>query len=166
METINNELLNLLILSKVQVGDKIMISNGSIYISNGILQGVSRKWNGENRNRTIEIIEDIVNRVFKFTDDLLTHELEASTQRNKSYSARLSGNYKTTFEDEVKTQFLNINKHLSACCNGIQNLKITYMQDINTITKLSNIIEKITMRTNKIDNIMKINLNHAPDVSS
>ncbi len=165
MEAIGNELLNLLILSKLQVGDKIMVYNNNIYINNGYFQGISRKWNGDSRIKSIEIIEETVNAVFKFTDDLLNRELETSNIRNKSYSARVSGNYKTTFEDEVKTQFLNINKHLNGCCNGLQNLKITYINDINTTTKLSNIIEKITMRINKIDNLMKINL-HTTDISS
>ena len=58
--------------------------------------------------------------------------------------------------DEPIATFLNITNQLSSSIRGLQNLKITYLNDVTTTSKLDLVIGKIQNRINKINKLMSI----------
>lgn len=145
-------LLNLKIISNIKEFDKLSTSNinNNIYIdSPHLLQSIVRKWNGDSRENTINIINNIVDSIFKISDKLLEEEVNVEMEQNSHIN----------FNDNNSIIFQKIVISLTETISGIQNLKITYIGDISVISKLDIIISKIQNRISKINKMLKIDIN-------
>ena len=64
---------------------------------------------------------------------------------------------KKNFKDATINIYQTINQNLTESIGGLQNLKITYLNDITMTSKLDMLIVKIQNRISKINNMMVLN---------
>ena len=138
-------LLNLKIIANIKEYDKLIVDDTTKQLTIDkpyVFQGILRYFNGNTREQSINYIEDIIQKIFVITDDLL--QLETSSS------------HKVNFADDTKSIYQNIVLHLNQSIGGLQNLKITYLADISSTSRIQLIIEKIQNRIQKINSIMKL----------
>ena len=155
---LDNLLLELKIISNIKEFDKICIRENIEIDTPYLLQSISRKIHGDSRDKTISYVNDVVMNIFKILDDLLKKEI-INEKNIVSSSAQLYLNkdkyiQKYNFKDETISIYQKINQNLTQSISGLQNLKITYLNDISTTSKLDMLIVKIQNRISKINNMM------------
>lgn len=143
---LENLLLNVKILSNIKEFDKLSTSNDEMLVidSPSYLQGIYRTFYGDSREETLNKIDNIINDLFKITDEMLDNE----TKKKKKYY--------NNFKDDNSTIFQKIAINLSESIKGLQNLKITYIKDVSITSRLDIIINKIQNRINKIVQLLQI----------
>lgn len=140
--------INLKIISNIKEYDKLITSDDKqIEIDNAsYLQFMRRWWNGRNRNSTLNYLKDFVYRdAFKVIDNTLQNELREKQDVN--YFHESNHNILQKFLLELKNSI-----------KGLQNLKITYNNDVSFKSQLDVIIEEIEFRIEKIKESLKISL--------
>lgn len=155
---LDNLLLELKIISNIKEFDKICIRKNIEIDAPHLLQSITRKINGDSRDKTISYINDVVMDIFKILDDLLKKEMinennivSSSTQLYLNKDKYIQ---KYNFKDETISVYQKISQNLTQSITGLQNLKITYLNDISTTSKLDMLVVKIQNRISKINNMM------------
>lgn len=155
---LDNLLLELKIISNIKEFDKICIRKNIEIDAPHLLQSITRKINGDSRDKTISYINDVVMDIFKILDDLLKKEMinennivSSSTQLYLNKDKYIQ---KYNFKDETISVYQKISQNLTHSITGLQNLKITYLNDISTTSKLDMLVVKIQNRISKINNMM------------
>ena len=138
-------LLNLNILSQIRENEKISCDKESIAIdtSMGITQPFQRFFRGDSRERTIIMVTKIIEDSLKFTDNILNAEIEDN--KNTTYFAETNSSLLHRF-------LLNMQNAI----RGLENLRITYNTDIPMQSKVNLLVEKLQMRVEKINRLLKI----------
>lgn len=143
-------LLELKIISNIKEFDKISTSADVLKIDTpNIIQGLVRTWNRDGRDESVKKIDEIINKIFKITDDLLENETTIS-------STNSTVNINRNFKDDTVSIFQTIVLHLTEATTGLQNLKITYLKDVSITSRIDLIITKIQNRITKINKMMHI----------
>jgi hypothetical protein len=165
---LDNLLLELKIISNLKEYDKLDITpESSLRIdSPHFLQFITRTYTNNSRDKTIDYLNELIEKIFKITDELLEKEMEKKkpistlhVSDNKTNGLYLNKNMELTkiqFKDDIISIFQNINQHLMTSIGGLQNLKITYLNDVSTTSKLDMLIVKIQNRINKIKDMMTL----------
>jgi hypothetical protein len=144
---IEDNLLNLKIISKIKENDKLSSQEKIIKIDPpSILQGVYRWINAEGRTVTLEKLTEIIDESMKITEDLLAREKE------------LKNNQYLDLEENNSQIFQNFIIELTNCLLGLENLKKTYCNDISIMSKLDLLLKKITTRLDKMTKLCSINI--------
>jgi hypothetical protein len=104
--TIDDILINLTLISRIEVGNKLILSSKYINIDTSYFQFFTRWVKNTNRNETLTFINMILSRAFEFNDRLLLEKTDESSQL-----------------------LLRLNNDLKNSINGLNNLKQTYCQD-------------------------------------
>jgi len=137
IDTIDNILLNLKMISLIKAQDKLYLEDGLLKIDTPtIMQGISRWINDYSRLKTMEDIEYLIN----------STQLFVETNFKKT---------ERTEEDNRECQKILV--EISKSLTGIQNLKITYNDDTFIQSKLDVISEKISEIKNKLSRSLQIN---------
>lgn len=158
-------LLDLKIISNIKEFDKLKLGDTIEIDTPHFLQSLTRKYSGDSREKTIEYIEKTIANIFSVLDNLLEDEIKklkpiSILHVNNKSPYYLNNNLnikKYNFKEETVSIYQKINQNLSESISGLQNLKITYLNDISTSAKLDMIIIKIQNRINKINNMMVLN---------
>ena len=165
---LDNLLLELKIISNLKEYDKLDITpESSLRIdSPHFLQFITRTYTSNSRDKTIDYLNELIEKIFKITDELLEKEMDKKkpistlhVSDNKTNGLYLNKNMELTkiqFKDDIISIFQNINQHLMTSIGGLQNLKITYLNDVSTTSKLDMLIVKIQNRINKIKDMMTL----------
>ena len=161
---LDNVLLNLKIISNIKENDKISTAYDTIVIdSNDLLQGTRRLvYTGDSREKSISIIDNLVKRILELTDDLFEktelakHEVRINIEKPTYQSYVDNTRERSPFVDEPIATFQNVTVHLTTAIQGLQNLKITYLGDATTTSKLDLILGKMQNRINKINKLMSL----------
>jgi hypothetical protein len=142
---------NLTILSTIENGDKISWYEDKFFVYKwDYYQGLRRWWNSETRNNSITKLEEFIEDVFKTIDSVISSEIPNSNPN--SYYIRNKNNKKSyTLKEETKELIKTLIEGLLKSQGGIQNLKHTYDSDLPICSTLDIIIEKINVRTKKIE---------------
>ena len=144
-EELDNNILNLKIISKIQENDKLITNDELIKIdSPNFLQGISRWYNNNSRAITLKKLNEIIEISFKFTDVIINNEV--IQYENNLYS----------LEDNNSELFQKFIVELTNSLNGLNNLKNTYSNDILIASQIDLIINKINNRLEKMTKIFKI----------
>lgn len=138
--TIDQVLTNLKIISQIKKGEKIISSNNILEIDTRYFQFARRWWEVNSRISTLELFNKIVERSFNLIDE---------TYNNKSKE-----NYYFSEENSRTLQKFSI--ELTNVCNGLNNLKETYSDDVTTTSQLDVMLDKIGQRIEKIQKIFVI----------
>jgi len=165
---LDNLLLELKIISNLKEYDKLDITpESNLRIdSPHFLQFITRTYTSNSRDKTIDYLNELIEKIFKITDELLEKEMDKKkpistlhVSDNKTNGLYLNKNMELTkiqFKDDIISIFQNINQHLMTSIGGLQNLKITYLNDVSTTSKLDMLIVKIQNRINKIKDMMTL----------
>ena len=104
--TLEDIFINLRLISRIEVGDKLIQNNKHVNIDNSYLQFITRKINGSNRNDNLCFINYVLNKAYSYNDNLIC--LRDDT------SAQLLFRLTTDFKNAI---------------TGLLNLKLTYSAD-------------------------------------
>ncbi len=151
MNTIDEKLVNLKIIAKIKKDDKLVFTGEFLEIddSQWLWQGLYRWYGKASRKQTIDKINYVINDVFSFIDSTLANEFSHTTIDKKHSNILKEDN------SEILQKFLI---HLNNCVEGLENLKFTYIDDESIISKLDVIIDKIQVKTDKMNKILRIKL--------
>ena len=165
-DTLDSLLLDLKIISKIEEGDKICISETSnLSIDNStVLQSFKRWYNNDSRIATIDYIENTLNNTLFITNLILKNETEiqlSSKQKRENLVQSISEmkiienlHFKEGNSQLLKRFYLE----MINATDGLKNLKVTYQTDISISSKIQIIIDKFTNRIKKIDELLKIKI--------
>ena len=144
---IEDNLLNLKIISKIKENDKLSSQEKIIKIDPpSILQGVYRWMNSEGRSITLEKLTEIVNDSMDITEGLLKREKDLKENEYLDLQENNSQIFQT-FIIELTNSLL-----------GLENLKKTYCNDINIMSQLDILLKKITTRIDKMTKLCSIKI--------
>ena len=150
---IDQILLNLKIIANIKEYDKIATTDKNVEIDKpAFLQGLKRALRGDSRQTTVFKINEIVEQAFAVTDEILSEE--CNEEINNS-----NGTKQLAFKEDNSHLFHRFTIELSNACRGLENLKITYKDDIPISSKIDLLIDKIQMRVDKINKLMFIKVN-------
>ena len=143
---IDNCLLNLKIISKLEENDKLITNQDILKIAKPVIfQGIRRWYSKEGRETTMDKLYEIFNQSFKITDELLLNEKSDNKEENN-----LNDSNSQIFQKFI-VEFTN-------SINGIDNLKKTYKDDVPMKSQLDMIGSKLTNRLEKMNKMCKITL--------
>ena len=118
--TLEEILINLSLISKIENGNKLIINDKYINIDNSYFNFVTRWLFGNSRMQTMEFIREMLNQSFLHGFKLLQEDSETSNQL-----------------------LLRLNSELKNSINGLTNLKQTYYTDKAIQAKIDVMIENI-----------------------
>ena len=159
---LENVLTNLKILSQIRANDKLSKdTEGTLIIDKPYMgQGAVRWWYSDSRDNTVEHLEKIIQDTFKIIDEVYSSEITqhngSDIENNYYYKHSLPNNY---FKSENSSQLQRFSIELNNSTKGLENLKITYKDDIKICSRVDVIIEKINIRIKKINSLLTINTN-------
>ena len=148
LNTIDEKLVNLKIISKIKKDDKLVCSGDLLEIDDTkwLLQGLVRWYGKASRKQTVEKINLVINDVFIFIDKTLKDELTHTHEKHAESVLREDNS-------EILQKFF---LHLSNCIEGLENLKATYKGDESVVSKLDVLIDKIKVKSDKMNKILRI----------
>lgn len=113
--TLDDVYINLALLSKIEVGNKLKLHNSHITIDTSYLNFITRWFTNSNRDETLKYITQIINKSFEYLQS----------------------------PDIIDSDKLRILNYLTISINGLNNMKQTYMNDKLIQAKIDVIIENI-----------------------
>jgi len=135
-----NELhTNLILISKIAAGNKLIIKDNLLNIDVSNLPSLSRWFNAVDRNKCINFIQNIMKQTYTKIDEIV---------KDPNYNASMSEDRNIAiqrFQTELKNSI-----------EGLLNLKVTYNKDLLTVSSIDVIIADIQNRITYIDSLLKI----------
>ena len=151
-EDINNYkeedlLFNLKIISELNQSDKLSYDDKLFCIDRpDYVQGIYRWWYNEDRGKTLERLNNIIDATFNFMDHTFLMQ-----KNNPTVNIDTERMLYETKSQVIQKFYIN----LINAVKGLEKLKLTYMSDKSMTTGLDILIEKIRCRTDKINEILK-----------
>jgi hypothetical protein len=143
---IEDNILNLKIISKIREGDKLLTQNDIIEIDKAtVLQGVYRWMNSEGRQVTIKKLNDIVEDTIKITDHLFDNEKKKLIKCEE-------------LEENNSQLFQKFILEMTNSLLGLENLKKTYNGDITISAQIDILLGKLNIRIEKMSKVFSIKI--------
>ena len=144
---INSNILNLKIISSLNKDDKLAINDNEIFIeANDFSQAIRRWWNSQSRSQSLDQIESVINDSFNITDVIFEEESNNMEIREENES----------FREENSSVLQRYLIELKGVNRGLDNLKLTYNDDVTIISRINILQERINIRTTKLNNVLII----------
>ena len=141
---IENCLLNLKIIAKLEENDKLITTDELLKIDKPIIfQGIRRWYTQESREVTMNKLNNIYTCSFNITDNILRNEKNLEEDE-------------TNLDDSNSQIFQKFIIELTNSLRGIDNLKTTYKEDVPMISQLDMISSKLNTRLEKMNKICRI----------
>ena len=138
---IENILLNMKILAEIREYDKLLANEDCLEIDNRYIQSVRRWATSDSRQSTLVKISDIVDEIFDFIDDNYSNDKKKTDNK---------------FGEDTTHLYQRIYLGLNNSLKGLDNLKLTYKNDIKTISQIDLISEKIKIRADRMNSKIQI----------
>lgn len=151
---IDNILYKLKIISSIKQGDKLYCLDDNIFIDNSYIQSISRYIHNQNRNDAIQNIQECIDNVIYITDFIYRNEISVKKNIKEKEQRQLNTFFKECNDKILKKFYIKMNNSIE----GLNNLKLTYNEDLSIKTIIDLLIQKIQTRITKIDNILVISL--------
>lgn len=152
---------NLEVIGNIKEYDKLTVDSNNQFSIDTLYytQGIVRRLYGNGRDATLAGLTKLVTDTFKFTDELLLEERNKRQQNmlNVAYDikANVFDNKMNNYKD-TSTEMLNrISAGLGVAATGLQNLKITYVNDNQIGVQLDLLISKMEHRVDTIKKTVK-----------
>lgn len=144
---VENIILNMKIIGNIQKQDKLSKNNDNVLEieNNDILQGIRRWYGGRNRTNTIQNLKKVINSCFDIIDVTLTNETSDHDDSKVKY-----------FAEENSSLLQRFLVEMNSASKGLDNLKITYKEDITVVSEIECLKEQLDIRIKKINNLLKI----------
>ena len=125
---INNNILNLKIISSLNKDDKLTISDNEISIENNdFSQAIRRWWNSQSRSQSLDQIECVINEAFSITDTIFEEESKNFEVKEENES----------FKEENSSVLQRYLIELKGVHRGLDNLKLTYNEYVTIISHIN-----------------------------
>lgn len=121
--SIEDIFVNLRLISKIDVGDKLVLTDKHVNIDTSYFQSLTRWYRGANRNNSIKFISVVLINAFELNDRLLEDKSEESIQT-----------------------LLRLNSDFKNSLSGLVNLKQTYSADKLIQSEIDVMIDDIQAR--------------------
>lgn len=146
-------LFNLKIISELKKDDKLSYYDNQFIINDpGYKQGIYRWYYKQDRANTLKNINILVDATFSYIDETFNKELSGGRYRE----------YKTerVLYENNSQKLQRFKEALLDTCRGLDKLRGTYQEldDRSMTSGIELIVEKIKVRTDKINKIMKISV--------
>ena len=161
-ESLDYLFLNFKIISQIKEGQKFRIRkfNGLdvLDIDNRVVYKYLRGFYGDNRDSTIVVIKNLVELAYKITDDILQDEFNTKTKTDSKNTSPTQHHKKSPFEteDDNTILFRKLVLEMENSLVGLENLRVTYTDDVSMTSMLDLIIGKIKLRIDKINALFTI----------
>ena len=144
---VENIILNMKIIGNIQKQDKLAKNTDNVLEieNNDLFQGFRRWYGGRNRTDTLSNLKKIVNGCFDIIDVVLTNETSNDDNVKIKY-----------FNEENSNLLQRFLVEMTSASKGLDNLKITYKDDITVVSELECLREQLDIRIKKINNLLKI----------
>ena len=129
---IDDIFVNLRLISKIEVGNKLIQTEKYVNIDTSYFQSITRWYNGANRNNSIKFMLFIFSKAFELNDTLLNEKTDDSIQ-----------------------SLLRLNNELKNSINGLVNMKQTYCSDKLIQSEIDVIMDDIQSRLDSNLNYIK-----------
>lgn len=141
-------LFNLNIISELKKSDKLSCPERLLRIDDpGYRQSFTRWWYGEDRSKTLEKLNQIIDATFAYIDRTYLNELDCNSEYRKDKKMLYENN-----SEKLQKFYLALNNTI----RGLEKLKSTYSNDTSMTTGLDLLMGKINTRKEKINKILKI----------
>lgn len=131
--------VNLRLISKIEIGNKLVQADKHVNIDNSYLQSITRWFRGASRYNTIKFMSYVFTQAFELNNKLLEEKSEESIQT-----------------------LLRLNSDFKNSLSGLINLKLTYADDKLIQSEIDVMMDDIQTR---IDNNLKnINFNQTTNI--
>jgi hypothetical protein len=135
-EITDNILVNLKIISKIAPNNKLkLIHNTTTIEKEGIASWLLRWYNGDSREKTVNFIKVVLADAINMTNDIMNSTYINNKNRRTTYE-------ETEYTKSLSTLFL-IKNEMNNSKSGIINLQKTYELDIQIISQLEVVMNKI-----------------------
>jgi hypothetical protein len=156
-EITDNILVNLKIISKIAPNNKLkLIHNTTTIEKEGIASWILRWYNGDSREKTVNFIKIVLADAINMTNDIMNSTYINNKNRRTTYE-------ETEYTKSLSTLFL-IKNELYNSKTGIINLQKTYELDIQIISQLEVVMNKIDGHLGIIER--KLKEIHASEVNT
>lgn len=149
---IDEVFINLKIFSKIKKHDKLCFSGNSLEIDNRYAAFLRRWFSSDDRSKSIDYINAIIKRVFAIVDETYSNE-KTKDSKNKNINNQIS-----PFKEENSNLLQRFSIELTNTMTGLDNLKKTYDDDSLIKSNLDLIMDKIKIRIDKINKLLKIHI--------
>tara|TARA_B100001175_G_C19166514_1_gene475409 strand:- start:75 stop:581 length:507 start_codon:yes stop_codon:yes gene_type:complete len=153
-EMIDTILYKLKIISHLKQGDKLYCYDDNIFIDNSYIPSVSRYINNQNRTESMAFITDCIENVIYITDFIYRNELSVKKNIKEKETRNINNFFKESNDKILKKFYIKLTNSIE----GLNNLKLTYNDDLSIKTTIDLLIQKIQTRISKIDSILIISL--------
>lgn len=138
-KSLTDYLLDLKVLSKLEVNQKLIIRENQLNIDTTYFQSINRAFTGDSRVSTLQYIEELNNNLSNEIENILDNY---SKNRN--------------IQDSPSNILINISQNLKLACKGLTNLTSTYISDNFNKSKIEIIIEQFQLKITKISEYIQI----------
>lgn len=139
LKILTDFLLDLKVLSKLEVNQKLVIRNNQLNIDSTYFQSVNRYISNDSRENTLNYIEELNNNLSNEIENILDNY-----SKNKN------------IQDSPSNILINISQNLKLACKGLINLTTTYLNDQFNKSKIEIIIEQFQLKITKISEYIEI----------
>lgn len=152
-EMITSLLYKLTIISYIKQGEKLYCDDDlNIFVDNSFIPSFSRYFYNQNRSITSKILTDIISDIIYVTDFVYRNEISIKKNEKEKNDRQLRTFFKESNDKILKNFYIK----LTCTLDGLNNLKLTYNNDISIKTCLELLIKKIESRIDKLENILVI----------
>ena len=147
---IDQVFINLKIFSKIKKHDKLCFSGNSLEIDNRYAAFFRRWFSSDDRSKSIDYINAIIKRVFAIVDETYSNE--------KTKESKTINNQSSPFKEENSNLLQRFSIELTNTMTGLDFLKKTDDDDSLIKSNLDLIMDKIKIRIDKINKLLKIHI--------
>jgi len=111
------------------------------------VQAIKRWLNDDNRQKTMEYIDNIVTKTFEWMDKVYEEYKNGDDKKNSNDDV---------FEEDKESLLLRLSKEIINASEGLKNLRMTYKHDSLVNSQIQLMLDKIRIKINKINELLKI----------
>ena len=154
--SIDQIIINLKIIALIKKYEKLSIDDNNTLIVNDksnyfYIQSIKRWLNNDNRQKTMEYIDNIIQSTFEWMDKV--YEEFKNIQNNSPIQNKKQ---KEVFEEDKESLLLRLSKEVINASEGLKNLRVTYKNDSLVNSQIQLFLDKIRIKINKINELLKI----------
>ena len=148
--TIDQIIINLKIIALIKKHEKLSINeenNSLIVDSNSTIfyvQAIKRWLNDDNRQKTMDYIDKIVDKTFEMMDQVYDEYKSGDNAKSE------------LFEEDKESLLMRLSKEIINASEGLKNLRMTYKHDSLVNSQIQLLLDKIRIKINKINELLKI----------
>jgi hypothetical protein len=137
--TLHSQLNALRIISKLRNGQKLDITKGLTIYGGGIVDWIWRKYNHDNKHKTIKMLQDLYTSIDQTAEQLVA---SIKSAKDEKYDRRIN-------------IMVNLAEKMKESITGLENLLGTYRQFPETVAMIEGVVQDyaIATYTQLLDNI-------------